>query len=201
VVVAGALLETKLHVPRARRGQVARPRLSERLRRGTQTALTLVSAPAGFGKTTVVTEWLAAAGAERHPWVALARPARQRSRGVLDLLRRALQDAVDGVGAEVLSLLASPHSSREAVLATLINDLDAIRRRAPPGGAVDAGTRRLRGFIAGFAGYDRYIVDYLIEEVLQRQPEDVRAAIPGHGPRRSGPWTGEDMFERTARAG
>ena len=30
------------------------------------------------------------------------------------------------------------------------------------------------GFIAGFAGYDRYIVDYLVQEVLARQPEQVR---------------------------
>jgi hypothetical protein len=69
VVIAGPLLETKLHVPRWRRGLVARPRLSERLSRGTQAALTLVSAPAGFGKTTLgyalwrsrsVPRWLAA---------------------------------------------------------------------------------------------------------------------------------------------
>ena len=32
----------------------------------------------------------------------------------------------------------------------------------------------IAGFIAGFAGDDRYIVDYLVEEVLQRQPDDVR---------------------------
>ena len=54
------LLETKLYVPRSRRGLVPRPRLSERLDRGTASKLTLVSAPAGFGKTTLLTEWLAA---------------------------------------------------------------------------------------------------------------------------------------------
>ena len=55
-----ALLETKLYVPRSRRGLVLRPRLSERLDRGTASKLVLVSAPAGFGKTTLLTEWLAA---------------------------------------------------------------------------------------------------------------------------------------------
>ena len=55
-----ALLETKLYVPRPRRGLVLRPRLSERLDRGTASKLMLVSAPAGFGKTTLLTEWLAA---------------------------------------------------------------------------------------------------------------------------------------------
>ena len=64
VVMAGPLLETKLHVPRRRRGLVARPRLSERLSRGAESALTLVSAPAGFGKTTLLAEWLAAAPAD-----------------------------------------------------------------------------------------------------------------------------------------
>src|SRR4051794_41411821 len=61
VVVVGPLLTTKLHVPRRRRGLVARPRLSERLSHGDEAALTLVSAPAGFGKTTVLTEWLGGA--------------------------------------------------------------------------------------------------------------------------------------------
>ncbi len=59
--MASPLLETKLYVPRPRRGLVARPRLSERLSRGAESKLTLISAPAGFGKTTLLAEWLAAA--------------------------------------------------------------------------------------------------------------------------------------------
>jgi hypothetical protein len=47
--MAGPLLQTKFHVPRRRRGHVARPRLSERLIGGMASTLTLVSAPAGFG--------------------------------------------------------------------------------------------------------------------------------------------------------
>jgi len=62
--MVGPLLETKVHVPRRRRGLVPRPRLNERLSRGAESALTLVSAPAGFGKTTLLTEWLAAAPAD-----------------------------------------------------------------------------------------------------------------------------------------
>ena len=62
--MAGPLLETKLHVPAGRRSLVPRPRLSERLSRGTESALTLVSAPAGFGKTTLLTEWLSTVPAE-----------------------------------------------------------------------------------------------------------------------------------------
>ena len=64
-LVAAPLLETKLYVPKSRRGLVPRPRLSERLDRGAASTLMLVSAPAGFGKTTLLTEWLAAGSAAR----------------------------------------------------------------------------------------------------------------------------------------
>ena len=50
------LLETKLHAPRQRRGVVDRPRLSDRLVEATLPSLTLVSAPAGFGKTTLLAD-------------------------------------------------------------------------------------------------------------------------------------------------
>jgi hypothetical protein len=56
--VPAALLETKSYVPRPRRALVPRPRLSERLDRGSASKLMLVSASAGFGKTTLLTEWL-----------------------------------------------------------------------------------------------------------------------------------------------
>jgi LuxR family maltose regulon positive regulatory protein len=73
-----ALLETKFYVPRPRHGLVLRPRLSERLNRGTTSKLMLVSAPAGFGKTTLVAEWLAAgpaapAGERLAAWLSLDR--------------------------------------------------------------------------------------------------------------------------------
>ena len=54
------LLETKFYVPRARPGLVARRRLSDLLDRGISSTLTLVSAPAGFGKSTLLAQWLAA---------------------------------------------------------------------------------------------------------------------------------------------
>jgi hypothetical protein len=59
--MASPLLETKLHVPVSRRALVALPRPIERLDRGAAATLTLVSAPAGFGKTTLLVDWLAAA--------------------------------------------------------------------------------------------------------------------------------------------
>jgi LuxR family maltose regulon positive regulatory protein len=53
------LLATKLHIPPARPNMVARPRLMERLDRGLSARLILLSAPAGFGKTTLLSTWLA----------------------------------------------------------------------------------------------------------------------------------------------
>ena len=52
--MATPLLTTKLYIPPARPGLVSRPRLVERLNKGLTGKLTLISAPAGFGKTTLV---------------------------------------------------------------------------------------------------------------------------------------------------
>ena len=72
-VATSPLLETKLYVPRPRTGLVPRARLVERLDQGTERKLTLVSAPAGFGKTTVLAEWVAGTPASERPaaWVSL----------------------------------------------------------------------------------------------------------------------------------
>jgi len=73
------MIATKLYVPKLRRGLVARPRLLERLRRGGESRLTLVSAPAGFGKTTLLAEWLGQLpGEEPLRGVAVAGPLGQR---------------------------------------------------------------------------------------------------------------------------
>ena len=272
--MAGPLLETKLHVPRWRRGSVARPRLSERLSRGAESALTLVSAPAGFGKTTLLAEWLAAAPADGRSvaWLSLDR--RDNDPALFwTYLVAALKTAAPGAGAGALSLLQPPQPPNEAGLVALLNDLDAISNdvvlvlddyhvidardvqdgmaflldHLPPQIHLVIGSRadpvlplaRLRGrgelveiraadlrftpgeaaaylnemmglqltaadvatlegrtegwiaalqlaalslqgrddvaaFIDGFAGDDRYIVDFLAEEVLQRQPGHVQ---------------------------
>ena len=51
------LAEAKLAAPRQRRGMVRRPRLEHALGRSADAALTLVAAPAGYGKTTAVRAW------------------------------------------------------------------------------------------------------------------------------------------------
>ncbi|MDQ1620431.1 MAG: hypothetical protein QOE19_3000 [Actinomycetota bacterium] len=112
------LLETKLYVSRSPRVLVPRPRLSERMDRGATSRLMLVSAPAGFGKTTLLAEWLAAGPAA---------PTDERSAAWLSLDRgdnhpvsfwtyviAALRTVAPGVGASALALLdaAQPPPSK-----------------------------------------------------------------------------------------
>ena len=58
--MATSILVTKLFIPPTRPELVHRPDLIERLNEGLHRKLTLISAPAGFGKTTLVSEWVAA---------------------------------------------------------------------------------------------------------------------------------------------
>src|SRR5438477_4221782 len=99
------LLETKFYVPKWRRGLVPRPRLSERLSRGAESKLTLVSAPAGFGKTTLLAAWLAAASADEPSvaWLSLDRGDNDPA-FFWTYLVAALQTVAPGVGAGVLAL-------------------------------------------------------------------------------------------------
>jgi LuxR family maltose regulon positive regulatory protein len=55
--VTASILETKLHLPSSRAELVERPHLIDRLNNGTRSKLTLVSAPAGYGKTTLISQW------------------------------------------------------------------------------------------------------------------------------------------------
>jgi LuxR family maltose regulon positive regulatory protein len=61
------ILQTKLYIPPIRPGLVSRSRLIESLNAGLHRKMTLVSAPAGFGKTTLVSEWVAGGDDHRPP--------------------------------------------------------------------------------------------------------------------------------------
>ena len=121
------LLTTKLYIPPARPTLVARPRLMARLAEGFSRPLTLISAPAGFGKTTLVSEW-AAGGARPIAWLSLdagdSDPAR-----FLAYLVAALQTLFAGIGAGVLTALESPQPPpAEALLTALLNELATVRQ-------------------------------------------------------------------------
>ncbi|MDJ0353935.1 LuxR C-terminal-related transcriptional regulator [Pseudarthrobacter sp. PH31-O2] len=272
--MAYPIIATKLFVPKLRRALVPRPRLSERLRGGAEPRLTLISAPAGFGKTTLLAEWLAETPGEARcvAWLALD-PADNEPASFWTYVVNALQMAVPGIGPVALELIASRPMPTELVLATMLNDLAAaaadvwlvlddyhvvdsgdisagmvfllehlpprvhvvISTRADPDlplsrwrvrgelieiraadlrftseeaaaylkevagldlAADDVATLEERtegwiaalqlaalslqrhddvaGFIARFAGNDRYVLDYLVEEVLRHQPDAVR---------------------------
>ena len=271
--VAGVpLLATKHYAPRWRPGLVARPRLIARLNQGAEHPLTLVAAPAGFGKTTLLAEWLAAIGRSA-AWVSLDAGDNDPALFWAYVIA-ALQRLWSGIGANALSLL---HSSQplpiESVVTTLINELAMLEddvtlvlddfhviearpvqggiafllEHLPPRLHLVIATRedpqlplaRLRardqiselraadlrfaaseaaefltevmgldlsaadiaaledrtegwiaglqlaalsmrrrddipGFVRAFAGNHRFILDYLVDEVLQRQPEPIR---------------------------
>ena len=267
-----SILATKLYVPPPRPNTVVRPRLIERLNEGLLRKLTLVSAPAGFGKTTVVSEWLASCNCTA-AWLSLDEGDSDPFR-FLTYVVASLQTVAPVVGTTVLHHLQSPQPPpAEVILTALLNDLVPIPdhvtlvlddyhlvearqvddivtfliEHLPPqlhlvittredpalplarlrargqltevrvrdlrfnaseaaeffnygmglsltsddiavleqrtegwiaglqlAGLSLQGQQDIRGFIEAFAGDHRYVVDYLVEEVLERQPEPVR---------------------------
>ncbi|MEO8517843.1 MAG: LuxR C-terminal-related transcriptional regulator [Dermatophilaceae bacterium] len=124
--MAGPLIATKLYAPKPRRGLQTRPRLLELLGRGADSRLTLLSAPAGFGKSTLLAEWLhEASGADRCvAWLSLD-PSDNDPSSFWTYVVTALDKAVPGVGSGALELIASSPLPTELVLTTLLNELAA----------------------------------------------------------------------------
>jgi LuxR family maltose regulon positive regulatory protein len=269
------VLATKLYAPLSQPGVVPRPRLTEWLNEGLHRKLTLISAPAGSGKTTLVGEWVA--GVERPAaWLSLDEGDNDPTR-FLTYLVAALQTVAPDIGESVLGVLGSPQPPpTESLLTALLNetttvpddfvlvldDYHVVDARAiddalvfllehlPPRMHLVIATRedphlplaRLRargqltelrasdlrftlseaaeflnsvmglglsaediaalesrtegwiaglqlaalsmrgredvaGFIRAFTGSHRFVLDYLVEEVLQRQPERVRSFL------------------------
>ncbi|HEX7612732.1 MAG TPA: hypothetical protein VF371_08145, partial [Candidatus Limnocylindrales bacterium] len=122
-----AILATKLYIPPSRRRVVLRPRLVERLNEGLAAGnrLTLVSAPAGFGKTTLVSEWVAGCGRPA-AWLSLDEADSDPSR-FLTYLIAALQTVAPGIGEGLLTVLGSPQPPPlESTLTALLNDVTTI---------------------------------------------------------------------------
>jgi LuxR family maltose regulon positive regulatory protein len=267
------LIATKLHAPSPRQELVRRDRLTTRLDVSTLPTLTIVSAPAGFGKTTLLASWYSgvrSAGLTA-AWIAL--DGRDNDAAVFQSYLLAALGSVDARVGEGAQALLNRSESTHAVLGALLNDLVAVEghvvlvlddyhaiesqdvheavaflvdnlpahahlviagRADPPlplarlrargelleiraadlrftapeasqylngsmglglrGDAVDVLEARTEGwiaalqlaalsmkgrddveeFIATFAGDDRFVVDFLAEEVLERQPDEVR---------------------------
>lgn len=117
---------TKLFIPPPRPEVVARPQLIERLNTALHRPLTLIAAPAGYGKTTLAAAWAAQLA---HPvaWLALDEADDDPLRFCTYLLA-ALQRAVPAVGVDLLPALRSGQLPPQPVLVgTLVNDLAAVR--------------------------------------------------------------------------
>ncbi len=117
------LLRTKLHPPFTRPSLVGRPRLLAQMAEGLKGPLTLITAPAGFGKTTLLASCMASCGV-RGAWVSLDKGDNLVGR-FLSYLTAALQGVDAVIGGEAAQLLmAAPQALPEAVLTSLINDLE-----------------------------------------------------------------------------
>jgi LuxR family maltose regulon positive regulatory protein len=122
------ILATKLFVPPLPPDSVSRTRLLERLDGGLSRKLTLVCAPAGFGKSTLLTEWVNAC---QYPsaWLSLDEGDRDPVQ-FLAYVIAALQSISETVGAGVLPLISAlPAPATESVLTALLNDLSASQSR------------------------------------------------------------------------
>jgi LuxR family maltose regulon positive regulatory protein len=122
--MTAALLQTKFYVPPVRPDLVSRPRLIERMTAGLHRKLTLLSAPAGFGKTTLVAEWLNRV--ERpYAWLSLDEADNDPVR-FLTYLIAALQNVDEDIGRAAQNLLRAPQMPPIESLGTLlVNDITA----------------------------------------------------------------------------
>ncbi|MFB9327064.1 LuxR C-terminal-related transcriptional regulator [Paenibacillus aurantiacus] len=120
-----AVLATKLHIPAPRTKIVFRPRLFERLNEGLDRKLTLIAASAGYGKTTLVSEW--AAGCQRPlSWLTLDEGDNDFPRFLTHLIA-ALQRIAEHIGGGVIRAFLSPQPpSTESMLTMLINEISAL---------------------------------------------------------------------------
>jgi LuxR family maltose regulon positive regulatory protein len=273
--MSAPILATKLYVPPPQPKAVLRPRLIERLDEGLHRKLILVCAPAGFGKTTLISEWVATLPRPA-AWLSLDEGDNDPTRFLAYLLA-ALRTIAPNIGEGVLGALRSPQPPpTESILTALLNEIAAVdedlvlvlddyhlidagavddvltfllehlpprvhlviaTREDPPlpiarlrargqmgelravdlrftpdeaagflggvmglelsGEEIAALEERTEGWIAGlqlaalsmrgredvggfiraFAGDNRYVVDYLAEEVLGRQPERIRSFL------------------------
>ncbi len=123
--MATTILATKLFVPPPQPKVVHRPCLVKRLNEGLHHKLTLISAPAGFGKTTLVSEWMA--GCERPAaWLSLDKGDNDPAR-FLTYFIAALQTISANIGAGAMAVLQSPQPpSTESILTALLNEITTL---------------------------------------------------------------------------
>lgn len=129
--ISAPLLTTKLYLPPTRAELVSRPRLVERLNAGVHRKLTLISAPAGFGKTTLISEWADRCDVSL-AWVSLDRADNDPTLFWTYVIA-ALQATDPTVGETMRAALQSPQPPPlEVLLTSLINDVTAMTKGREP---------------------------------------------------------------------
>src|SRR5579859_5220853 len=119
------LLATKLHVPRPPLSFLSRPRLVGQLQQAMKCQLTIIAAPAGFGKTTLLSTWLQDTSLQS-AWISLDNGDDDPTR-FWSYTFAALDMMLPGLGAIGLSLLQSPQPpALETILTTVINSLETL---------------------------------------------------------------------------
>ncbi|MBV7331216.1 NACHT domain-containing protein [Chloroflexi bacterium TSY] len=123
--MADILLQTKLFIPPLRPSLVPRPRLIPKLNEGLSIKLTLICAPAGFGKTTLLSEWLQQMDLPV-AWLSLDQNDNEPIR-FLSYIFAALQTIDPTISRSAQELLQSPQPPPvESLLPSLINDIVAL---------------------------------------------------------------------------
>jgi len=144
------LLATKLYIPQPRLDRVPRPHLSQWLDEGLRLGhrLALISAPAGYGKTTLLSEWCYRASHD-HGWLLAWLSLDESDNDPVRFWRyviAALQTLQPGLGENVLSLLQSPQQpSMQAMLTLLINELVDTLHNLPTEPMLDTTTLSSEG--------------------------------------------------------
>src|ERR671921_1030141 len=164
-----SLVSTKLRPSQARPNLVARLRLIATLEREPGRKLTLISAPAGFGKTTLLVEWLGerARGEGYGAWVSLDEGDNDPVRLLSYLVGALRRTGEEEFGEGILAALRSPEPPRmEAVLGALINELADL-----PG--------EIAVVLDDYHVIDSENVHWIVTFLLERLPENVHLVISG----------------------
>ncbi len=118
------ILATKLYVPPTQPSVVHRPRLIERLNDGSHRRLTLICAPAGFGKSTLISKWVGGCGRPA-AWLSLDEGDSDPTRFVAYLVA-ALRTVAADIGEGVLGMLQPPRPPpTESILTALLNEISS----------------------------------------------------------------------------
>ena len=126
--MSATLLTTKLYIPPPRPNLVARPRLIEQLDAGQDGKLVLISAPAGFGKTTLLVDWIQGSD-NSFSWLSLEEGDNNLKRFFTYLIA-ALQQIDDSIGEGILPLLeATGEPPIELLITTLINNIVSVGKK------------------------------------------------------------------------